>query len=164
MLDCQTPKGQIYIKSENFVADKIEELSEGKAKLIKFKELTSSADRFAVSTISNKKIALIEIKSRNLTKEKLEKDYNSEYIISADKINRCLKISVENKIPFFIFVNLMQDEYILRMKIANAQGEIVIPHRIANKTTQATCNGGSKVDSLYHFKTIPPCAYFINKS
>ena len=71
MLDCQTPKGQIYIKSENFVADKIEELSEGKAKLIKFKELTSSADRFAVSTISNKKIALIEIKSRNLTKEKL---------------------------------------------------------------------------------------------
>ena len=118
MLDCQTPKGQIYIKSENFVADKIEELSEGKAKLIKFKELTSSADRFAVSTI----------------------------------------------IPFFIFVNLMPDEYILRMKIANAQGEVIIPHRIANKTTQATCNGGSKVDSLYHFKTIPPCAYFINKS
>lgn len=164
MLDCQTPKGQIYIKSENFVADKIQELSEGKAKLIKFRALTSSADRFAVSTITGRRIALIEIKSRNLTRAKLEQDYNSEYIISADKINRCLEISTKHEIPFFIFVNLMQDEYILRMKIANAQGEIVIPHRIAKKTTQATCNGGSKVDSLYHFKTIPPCAYFISKS
>ncbi len=154
MLDCQTEKGQVYISHENWTANWIEDRANGKTKLRKFKELTSRADRVAFS-ISGAKQALIEIKARNMTLNQLN-NWGNEYMISEDKINKCQKLSVKYKIPFFVFVNLIDDKYILRLKVLNNKGEFVIPYRIEyDKETQSTCNGGKKFDNVYMLKTSP---------
>ena len=154
MLDCQTEKGKVYISHEDWTANWIEERAKGKTKLRKFKELTSRADRLAYS-ISGAKQALLEIKSRNMTLNQLN-NWGNEYLISEHKINKCQKISIKYKIPFFVFVNLIDDKYILRLKVLNNKGEFVIPYRIEyDKETQDTCNGGTKLDNVYMLKVSP---------
>jgi len=98
---------------------------------------------------------LLEIKSRNMTLNQL-RNWGNEYLISEDKINKCQKISIKYKIPFFVFVNLIDDKFILRLKVLNNKGEFVIPHRIEyDKETQSTCNGGTKLDNVYMLKVSP---------
>lgn len=151
MLDCQTRRGKHYISYENWTAEWIENRSEGKTKLVKFDELTSSADRYAISTKSGAKQALIEIKARNMDKSTFVNQFKSEYMISADKVNRCKKIAQEHKIPFFIFVNMIKDDYIIRIKAIDKNG-VFCEHRIENRTTQSTCNGGTKYDNVFLFR------------
>ena len=154
MLDCQTKKGQGYIRHENWTSSWIESRAQGKTKLVEFDSLTSSADRFAISN-SGLKQALIEIKARNMNKDTFVNRFKSEYMISEDKINRCRKISIEYKIPFFVFVNMIEDDFVLRIKVFNKDGDFVCPHRIENRRTQSTCNGGTKYDNVYLFQVAP---------
>ena len=155
MLDCLTEKGKGYIAHENWTANWIEERAKGKTKLRRFKDLTSRADRVAFS-ISGAKQALIEIKARNMTLNTYLKFFKSTYMISEDKINKCQKLSVKYKIPFFVFVNMIDDNYILRIKVLNKKGEFVIPYQIEyDKETQSTCNGGTKFDNVYMLETSP---------
>jgi len=154
MLDCQTEKGKVYISHENWTADWIEDRAKGKTKLHEFNELTSRGDRLACS-ISGVKQALLEIKSRNMTLNQLN-NWGNGYLISEGKINACQRLSVKYKIPFFVFVNLINDKYILRLKVLNNKGEFVIPYRIEyDKETQSTCNGGTKFDNVYMLKVSP---------
>lgn len=151
MLDCETPKGKRYIHYESLTAQWIEDRSRGKTKLVKFDELTSSADRFAVSPISGAKQALIEIKARNMKKDTFVNQFNSEYMISTHKVNKCKNIAEKYEIPFFVFVNMIKDNYILRIKAIDKNGNFS-QHRIENRQTQNTCNGGTKYDEVYLFK------------
>tara|TARA_R100000808_G_scaffold2055_1_gene8723 strand:+ start:8073 stop:8582 length:510 start_codon:yes stop_codon:yes gene_type:complete len=165
MLDCHTPKGKIYIRSESETADFIEKnfLAIKNVRLQKFDDDASRADRLAISAV-NKELALLEIKSRNLNKKTLETAFNNEYLISQEKVDINISRAKKSKIPFLIFVNLMEDDYILRIKISDHEGNITAPHRRVTKTTQRTCNGGTKEDSVYLFGIHPPHAYFISKS
>lgn len=159
MLDCHTKKGKKYIEHENWTARWIELKSKGKTELISLSSLhpeydrySSVADRFAISE-SGAKQALIEIKARNMTLDTFTKSFNSEYMISVRKINECKKIAVKYKIPFFVFVNMIQDKYILKFKVLNRDGSFSIGHRIEkSKRTQSTCNGNSKLDDVYMLK------------
>ena len=160
MLDCQTKKGKRYIHYENLTAEWIEDRSQGKTKLVKFDALTSCADRFAVSTTSGAKQALIEIKARNMNKDTFVNQFNSEYMISTHKVYKCKSIAEKHKIPFFIFVNLIKDNYILRIKAIDKNGNFS-DHRIENRQTQNTCNGGTKYDDVFLFKV--PTEMIISK-
>lgn len=160
MLDCQTEKGKIYIAHEDWTARWVEDHAKGKTELIGLSSLhpeyatdSCHADRFAIGQ-SGQKQALIEIKARNMTLNTFVNSFQSEYLISVDKINECKKIALKFKIPFFVFVNLIDDKYILKLKVLNKNGEFVIGHRIVRDfRTQKTCNGGSKLDDVYFLKT-----------
>jgi len=166
MLDCLTEKGQKFIQCENWTADFLEEkyLQPKNQRFQKFKYLWSSADRFLISNRTKKKLALIEIKCRQTTKDSYEKYFDNKYLISTHKVDANLKDSKKYGIPFFLFVNLMKDDYLIRIQISDNQGNLIAPHDLDTRQTQATCNGNTKTDMVYLFHLEKPYAYFISKS
>lgn len=170
MLDCETEVGKVFIKSEDETADFLDKYLLGdKYSLVKFDRKTSSADRIAVlndkkNGFIRKKSALLEIKSRQQKRITFERSFNNSYLISEHKILSNIDYAKSWKIPFFVFVNLMNDDYILRIKVSDNDGNIVAPHTIEKRQTQNTCNGGLKTDTVYLFDIVTPHAYFISKS
>ena len=163
MLDCETERGRVFIKSEDETSDFLDKYLLGeKYSLIKFANKTSSGDRIAVCGKSKK--ALMEIKSRQQNRITFEKTFNNSYLISEHKIKRNIHDAKSWKIPFFVFVNLMNDDYILRIKVSDEKGNIIAPYRLETLETQNTCNGGLKTDTVFLFDIVRPHAYWISKS
>lgn len=124
-------------------------------------EKASRTDYFVAK--NNQLKTLIEIKSRDTysrNKEKipftwdaLQKEFGGEYLISKDKIDDNITISRILNIPFFLVINFMREDFLVRFQITNKRGEMIIPFRQDSRVTQATSNGGTKTDLVYMIQT-----------
>jgi|APGre2960657404_1045060.scaffolds.fasta_scaffold147837_3 hypothetical protein len=152
-LDCNTPNGRIYINHAYDVMDRVAQKFRAKAV---FTDDDGIADIDALFTRDNKLVAIAEIKSRNLTKEQLEKF--GSYLITQDKIERGIALSVALQVPYFVMVKLITSDMIAMWKITDHHGMVECKSYCEVTTTKATCNGG-EANRLNAFLSIENCIY-----
>ena len=148
-LDCNTPRGQIYIGSQLSCQDRIETAL--KCEIIKT-DTTSSSDIDALLVRNKTLIGLAEVKSREMgiklgdghSDNKLiyrGNEYDS-YLITYDKLEKLKQLCCAFGVPGFLFVSLLQDSRIIFWKICGSKGNYLVELKKEITRTQATCNGG----------------------
>lgn len=136
-LDVLTPKGQqAVIEARNGLA------LIGRQYVETDQNKQGDIDGFFLSKDGREVAAAFEIKARDMTLDQLTGRFRNEWILTFDKINKGAMIAKSLRVPFFGVVYLITDQITLLVKIADDEGNIVSPVRLAVTETQANCNGG----------------------
>jgi hypothetical protein len=139
-LDINTYKGQITVKQE---LDCVElfELKNPKIKYISTnKERPVSFDGLLIK--DNKILSIVETKCRVVSEDKFRSEYESKWLVTFDKLIKCVEISRLLHVPLVGFLYLVPDRVLLVKKLTNEDGEFVCEFTCKNTVTQATVNGG----------------------
>jgi hypothetical protein len=149
-LDCNTPRGQIYIGSQLSCHDRIEVAL--KCDIIKT-DPTSSSDIDALMVRNKTLIGLAEVKSREMGIKLGDKTSDSKliyrgneydsYLITYEKLEKLKHLCCALGVPGFLFVSLLGDSKIIFWKICGVKGNYVVDLKKEITRTQATCNGGT---------------------
>lgn len=148
MLDCETPLGKTYINHQI----QTQKILESKGYVF----LNMSTKDSAVDAIIAKSIngtltvcGIAEIKSRRMAGEaKLTRNYliaNGGYLITNDKLKYGSEAAFVFEVPFFLIVNLLEENVILIWKVTDEMGQFLFDFETRDTSTQATCNGGEIV-------------------
>jgi hypothetical protein len=90
---------------------------------------------------------IMEVKARWFTDETL-KQWGNEWFISKSKLDRCAVVARHSRVPAYaMVVSVGLKEYWV-MELANADGDITIPHREAEVQTQKSTEGGQKTELM----------------
>jgi hypothetical protein len=83
----------------------------------------------------------VEVKCRNMTARQLRVDYGNRWLVTADKIDRCVNICRELGIGFRGFLYLVPDDLLFIVPIWE-DGKYVSDIEYEATETRATINGG----------------------
>lgn len=144
-LDCNTPRGQIYIKTQLSCHSRIEDALNCEV----IATNTSSSSDIDALLIKNKMlIGVGEVKSREMSfdsnSKKLiyeNKEYDS-YLITHEKLEKLKNVCKIFSVPGFLFVSLLNDNKIAVWTICGADGTFCVEMKKEKTKTRATCNGG----------------------
>ena len=142
-LDIKTPKGRKSLADEREAIDKFEGLNPG----YWFLE-TPKLEPAVVDGVFYKEGVLnsvVEVKVRNMTHKTLKEDYDDEWLVTADKIERGRRLSQELRIPFVGFLYLLPERRLFTLSITDKAGEYRFEFRTEETKTQKCCNGGEAV-------------------
>lgn len=145
MLDCETPKGKVFIEQQRIVQGILESKGytvvemAGKDNPVDILLCRKEEERLTV-------IAACEIRSRvtagtvPVTTDYLRR--NGGYLITERKLWDGIKLSKVMQVPYFVIVNLIQENKILIWKITDMCGNPL--ERVSTKETRTrrTVNGG----------------------
>ena len=87
--------------------------------------------------------ALVEIKSRDVTREKLMGVFHGEWLVSMDKLKDMAQLSSLLAVPGYGLLYLIPSYQVLVVKLTDFEGNIVCTYREEVTETPRTCNGGS---------------------
>ena len=142
-LDCDTPKGKSFIKSQNMTMKIIERTYRG----IKLKKTKDKAEKFDAYIHKDGGLyGVCEIKTRPYYSKKQEQPCTfdllkqNDYLITAEKLKVLQNQSKKFKIKSYIFVNLPFENKVVQIKITDENGEFLVKYEIKKSTTYATCN------------------------
>jgi hypothetical protein len=164
-LDCNTPLGQVYTKSQLSTCDMIEKHLNCE---VISTDTTESADIDAIFSRDKTVIGVSEIKSREMSLNDTGKrrslvfkgrGYDS-YLITFEKLEKIKRLSKALVVPGFLFINLRESGDVVFWKICDAKGNYVVDMKTDKTMTQATCNGGiasreNAYISLAQMKVLP---------
>lgn len=145
MLDCETPIGKMFI-DEQYNTQKILE-SKGYT-FISMATKDSNADAFIAKHIDGilTVCGVAEIRNRKMAgNKKLTVQYlkdNGGYLVTNEKLKYGKNASEFFEIPFFLIVNLLEENVILIWKVTNEYGSYMFDFETKETSTQMTCNGG----------------------
>lgn len=88
-------------------------------------------------------VGFAEIKSRDSTYANLMGSFNSEWLLSYQKLLDMQAVSKLMRLPGYGFLYLIPDEMVLVLALTSGIGGITCRHRTEFTNTQATCNGGN---------------------
>ena len=94
--------------------------------------------------------AVAEVKTRNLTREKLRTRYNDEWLVTAAKVNAGRMASRLLRVPFVGLLYLIPDDLLLVLTITDSTGHWVFEFDRRKTITKRTINGG-EVERLNAF-------------
>ena len=86
--------------------------------------------------------SVVEVKTRNVTKEEMRNRFENKWLVTADKIDDGRALSQLLRVPFVGLLYLIPDKTLLALKITNEQGDWVFPFERKKTVTQKTINGG----------------------
>jgi len=86
--------------------------------------------------------AVVEVKTRNLTREKLRNEYEDKWLITADKVDAGRTLSRLLRVPFVGLLYLIPDETLLVLRITDSMGQWVVDFDRRKTVTRKTINGG----------------------
>jgi hypothetical protein len=136
-LDSETPRGRPYIELQRRISDEI-------CKYFNCENRAAPADKTApydgLLYRYNHMVAVAEIKSRNLSKCKLEQW--GTYLISESKIDDNLERAKVWRVPFLIFAYLIHSDTLVFWKISDPAGQILCDFEVRETETKETVNGG----------------------
>jgi hypothetical protein len=145
-LDCNTPRGQIYIGTQLSCHTRIEEALNCEVISTNTK---SSSDIDALLVRNKILIGLGEVKSREMSFDLISKKlmYNGRgydsYLITHEKLEKLRNLCKIFNVSGFLFVSLLLDGKIAVWKICDANGNFCVEMKKEKTKTQATCNGGT---------------------
>ncbi len=156
-LAADTETGKKYILSQSHTIIRI--CSSLKCEMAGFGDKASHADYILVK--DGVCGAVIEIKSRELTLDKL-KAYNNPpgYLISNDKLVYGEDIARRLGAPFYVFARLLWDDIIVYFKVFDSHGIPMFDYPTDVTETQETCEDKKKVNRrnaylpLKHMRTL----------
>ena len=86
---------------------------------------------------------IVEIKCRvSMSLEAFDNDYKSEWLVTFDKIIRCMRVSNAVQAPFVGFLYFPREKVLLYKTIYRPDQGVQATMRVENTATQATVNGG----------------------
>jgi len=89
---------------------------------------------------------IVEIKCRvSMTFEKFGTDYKSEWLVTFDKVRRCMQAADAIQAPFVGFLYFPHEKILLYKRIYDPVNGVSASMRLARSRTQATVNGGQIV-------------------
>ena len=145
-LDCNTPRGKIYIEKQLSCHTRIENALNCE---IISTDIKSSSDIDALIVKEKRLIGLAEVKSREMSVgadlKKLiyeGREYDS-YLITYEKLEKLKNLCEVLKVPGFLFVSLLASNKIAMWKICDNEGVYCVEMKKERTKTQATCNGGT---------------------
>lgn len=147
MLDCDTPLGKVYIDEQY----KTQKLLEARGyTIVNTPSKDHTSDIMLAKPIDGKLTlyGLAEIKSRrNAGEVIIDRGYvkKNGYLVTFNKIKYGSMASAFYKVPFFLIVNLLNDNVILIWQITDHVGNYTIDFKTIDTKTQKTCNGGEIV-------------------
>ena len=86
--------------------------------------------------------AVAEVKTRNLTREKLRTRYNDEWLVTADKVDAGRTVSRLLRVPFVGLLYLIPDDLLLVLTITDSTGRWAFEFERRKTITKRTINGG----------------------
>lgn len=97
--------------------------------------------------VHNGRVAgIVEIKCRvSMTVEKFETEYKSEWLVTFDKVRRCMQAADAIQAPFVGFLYFPREKTLLYKRIYDPVNGVSASMRLARSRTQATVNGGQIV-------------------
>lgn len=143
-LDCESEKGKLHMREEDEVRKRICDIY--KVSFTKPDEKTNPDDGFIYK--DGKLIAVAEVKNRTywsrdekslFTFQNL-KDDSEGYMITASKLYNLKKNSKIHKINSYIFLGIPNEKLILRIAIADKDGNFLIKFKEKESKTYYSCN------------------------
>ena len=142
-LDILTEKGQESLKEEKR-AYEIFLQKNPEFKIVEtIKNKSADIDALIIDIKNNAVCAVIETKSRDLTYDKLINNFNNEWLVTFEKIQKGQRLSKAFCVPFYGFLYLKGDDMLATIKICDSDGEFIQQLRIERTKTQKTINGGT---------------------
>ena len=141
LLDCEWGNGPKFIGREAECADDLSRIWRCSIERTASDDKACRYDAFA--TRDGRIVSVIEIKSRDMSTDDLLK-YGS-LLISESKIVAGSEQSRIHGVPFIVVAGL-DDGAIVYWTMTTAEGRRTFPYQIEWRKTQATSNGGSKMD------------------
>ena len=136
-LDCNTPRGQVYIQTQLECMRRLELAWKCQA----FQTKTDcSADVDAIFIKDNQVSLVGEIKSREMSLEELIK-YGS-YLITYEKLIKLKNVGIALCVPSVVVVSLLKDNQIVFWRLTDASGNFEVAFEERHTETKKTCNGG----------------------
>lgn len=87
---------------------------------------------------------IVEVKCRvSMTVDAFAKNFKSEWLVTFDKIVRCIKVSDALQVPFIGFLYFPHEKTLLYKTIYKPGKGLQVEMKVANTKTQATVNGGT---------------------
>lgn len=142
-LDIDTPKGQRTLQQENRAVEIFHQNFPEYTYVATPKDKPASVD--AVIQHGNNIVAVVETKCRNTKLATFQNEFGNEWLVTADKIERCRQIALDFNVRLCGFLYLVPDDVLLTITIYNEHGLLVPAMRLVATETQATCNGGKVV-------------------
>jgi hypothetical protein len=139
-LDINTPKGQLSLIDEEYAIGLFENNNFGWTYLKTPKDSPCVVD--GMLAFQSCVRAVVETKCRDMTLEQLQK-FNMEWLVTAEKIMKGIRIAEDLYVPFYGFLYLIPDKTLLVKEIWNPKKGLMVEFSVIRTTTQATINGGS---------------------
>ncbi len=140
-LDINTPKGQETLKHEQRAIFLFEKRYPGSKYISTNKLVDAVADGVVLS--NGQITALIETKCRGMSEKQLE-IYGNTWLITYEKVKRCVFVASELKISFYGFLYLVPDDTLIIKKIWE-NGEYKARYTVSKSETQKNVNGGKAI-------------------
>lgn len=93
----------------------------------------------------NNLISCVEVKCRNMTMDMLVNQYGRKWLVTADKIDRCVNVSKSLGVDFRGFLYLVPEKTLLIVPIWSYEYGYVCQIDREMTETQATVNGGTAI-------------------
>ena len=100
------------------------------------------ADIDGIIESNGRMIAGVEVKCRNMTMDTLTKDFGKKWLVTADKIDRCVNVCKALGIDFRGFLYLVPDNMLLIVPIWSYENGYTCKIDREVTETQRTVNGG----------------------
>lgn len=105
------------------------------------KDLPADIDGLVIH--KDKLVSCVEVKCRNMTMDTFANQYGKQWLVTADKIDRCVSVSKSLGIDFRGFLYLVPEKTLLIVPIWSYEKGYVCQIDRQMSETQATVNGGT---------------------
>lgn len=139
-MDILTPKGMETREQEKAAIKLFLESFRGFDFIETPKDLPAALDGFIVR--NGELVYGVEVKCRNMTSEDLREKFENRWLVTADKIDRCVNICEELCIGFRGFLYLVPEKMLLIVPIWDYGKGYIADIEYEATETQATVNGG----------------------
>lgn len=141
-LDINTPKGQATLKQEREAIRLLRKHCPDLRYTHTPKETESVIDGIIVDAKSCNQLYLVEMKCRNMTFQQFSCEYDSNWLVTYDKIEAARRLSESLVLPFHGYLYLLPERKLLVKELYVPKRGWQASFAVRKTVTQATCNGG----------------------
>lgn len=148
-LDINTPRGQVTLSDEMAAIALFQSVYPNSTYIKTAKDGRAIIDGLIAR--DGTFTAIVETKCRyDLTLDAFQKKFNSEWLVTFNKIEGGRRIADALIIPFWGFMYLVDDKLLLAKELYNPNTGWQATFRVVKTPTRATCNGGTAMrDNAY---------------
>lgn len=99
----------------------------------------------AVAIKAGRIVAVVEVKSREMTAQTLRGAFGNRWLVTLDKIITAAQVAEALRVPLIGLLYLVPDNLVLSIRLSGKDGQLVCDYSVQKTATQATCNGGTAI-------------------
>ena len=139
-MNIQTEKGQESLRMEREAVDRLIELKPRYIFVETPKDTYAAVD--GMLCLRGEIRAAVEVKVRNMTREKLRDVFDNTWLVSMHKLEAGKVLSQLLKVPFYGMLYLLPEKIIIMLEITNQKGEWLFDFEKKITRTMKCVNGG----------------------